>query len=270
MGEAKSKSRNLDALLKGASRCIYCENVPETIEHMPPRSLFSDKKRPSGLEFPSCKECNNETKGADAAASFFSRLSRTSDDTAFWRSARGEALIASVVRDAPGLYSELVKQGNPRAAWGRTYGGILQPIVLMRSGGPITKKYLDVFSAKLGMALYAEHVGEPLPQGGLVQATWFANAGLNNDQAASILTILPTSGELRQGRFEVRTQFSYRYNTDQKTIVAGLVGMHSNLHVFFIASGTPDIYKLPMVTPFGQESTSVTRPGDLIKMLCAS
>lgn len=75
MGQAKLKSKSQQAILKSEARCIYCEEPASTIEHMPPRMLFLKRRRPSGLEFAACESCNHGTKGADAVAALFSRIS---------------------------------------------------------------------------------------------------------------------------------------------------------------------------------------------------
>jgi len=42
---------------------------------MPPVMMFIRKQRPKGLEFPSCRKCNNGTSKSDLVASLVGRLS---------------------------------------------------------------------------------------------------------------------------------------------------------------------------------------------------
>ncbi len=74
MGEAKRRSRSRRDILAGGDRCIYCERRADDVEHMPPRVMFKEKLRLSGLEFPSCRPCNKGTSAADLVASFVARL----------------------------------------------------------------------------------------------------------------------------------------------------------------------------------------------------
>jgi hypothetical protein len=77
MGEAKRNSRNRDEILAGEPRCIYCASPPPlTFEHMPPRVMFKNKFRLSGMEFGACGDCNKGTSAADLVASFMARIGR--------------------------------------------------------------------------------------------------------------------------------------------------------------------------------------------------
>ena len=74
MGESRRKSRKGAAIVAAEPRCIYCASPSETVEHMPPRSMFRDKDRPSAMEFGACTACNGATRGADVVASVIARL----------------------------------------------------------------------------------------------------------------------------------------------------------------------------------------------------
>ena len=87
--------------------------------------------------------------------------------------------------------------------WLPDSGLIESPFVQIKADGPLTRAYLNVFAAKLGMALYREHVAHALPLSGGVHINWFLNAGLAQRTAEGILRILLVAGTLRQGAFEV-------------------------------------------------------------------
>lgn len=140
--------------------------------------------------------------------------------------------------------------------------GIIMPMVKISPNGPRFRAYLTVFAAKFGMALYREHVGEALPSQGAVQTNYYLNAGLTQKVADEILSILPTYGSLKQGKFTVPEQFGYRYNTDKVRIVAALASFHTNLHVLVIATSEPETFKLPLFP-----GSEVVYPGRLIERL---
>lgn len=267
MGEARQKSKSFKSILASASRCIYCSNKPSAIEHMPPICLFEGRNRPSGLEFPSCKECNNGTKAADIVATFFSRINRFDDDSSFWRTGAGKTIIATLDRDAPGLREEVMDFSKGERTFARTAGGVLVPVVVIQPRSALLQVHLNVFSAKMGMALYAELVGTPMPLEGIVQFGWFLNTGLSDAQAEAMLSILPIRGELKQGKFSSRSQFAYRYNTDRRSIVAALVGLNSNLHIFVIACGALEKFHMPMALPHDPMASGRLRPGELVAHL---
>jgi hypothetical protein len=119
------------------------------------------------------------------------------------------------------------------------------PTNILNSDGPLLKTYLTAFGAKIGMALYREYIGTPLPLTGGVLTTSFLNFGLAQKTADIILTIAPQFGTLTQGRFQVPEQFAYRYNTDGKSVVFALIRFHSGLHIVIFATSMPEFYSFP-------------------------
>jgi hypothetical protein len=252
-------------MVAAAPRCVYCNAIPTTVEHMPPLMLFNGRSRPSGLEFPACSDCNNKTKGADAAVAFLSRIAKSGPED-FWYSQAGKDLNATFRRDAPLAHQEFIDLPK-RNVLLKNSAGILLKSVEIRIRGENVVQHVNVFSAKIAMALFYEHTGFALPESGIVQAAWYTNHGLSDEHANVMLRILPGQGELKQGKFTVWDQFAYRFNTDNKTITAGLVGLHRNMHIFFFATSTPERYGLPVAGVLDPVTSFVARPGGLIKML---
>lgn len=242
MGEAKRKSRSRSAIMAAEPRCIYCPAPPASVEHMPPVSMFRDRQRLSGLEFACCENCNAGTKAADAIAGFMAFIARPGTEKD-WHTGQIMRLLSAVDQLAPGLRAELT-EGRSRGGekWIYTSSGILRKGYSANGSGPILKHHLDIFSAKLGMALYREHVGEPLPLHGRAYSRWFLNSGLTDETARSFFSILPTHETLQMGQRVATEQFAYRFNCDGKSILAALVGFHSNLHVLTVTTSEPDIY----------------------------
>ena len=261
MGEARRRSRSRAEVLSLEERCVYCSGVPETLEHMPPRAMFRGKYRPSGLEFGCCRACNEGTSAADLVASFFSRVAKSDDDPK-WLLADALDFQHGLNRRAPRVLEEIY-HGPRRNVSVRRPSGLIVRQVQVKVDGPATQAHLSVFGAKLGLALWREHVGAPLPLDGWVTVNSFLNAGLNDAQASSILSVLPGAGELRQGQSVFNEQFAYRYNSDLKTILAALVGFHGNLHFFVMAFSDPRFLD---VARFNAGAATL-RPGQLISHL---
>ncbi len=243
-------------------RCIYCSNAPNSLEHMPPKSMFFDKNRPSGMEFATCLSCNNGTSAADLVASFMARLSPHGEitDKDFNEALK---LRSRIDGKCPGLIERAFSNGDSHWTTARAPNGLFLPVRQLNVGTPEMHKHLSVFSAKLGMALYREYVGEALPLSGLVYYQHFLNAGLAQRTARSILSILPESATLRQGRINVLGQFIVRFNTDQKSIVAALSRFHNGLAIFTIATATPDAH-----VPRGfMAQLSYMPPGQLLNVM---
>lgn len=264
MGEARNKSRSKAKILAEEPRCIYCLNPPDSLEHMPPIAMFKDRARPSGMEYAACVACNNGTSTADLVASFMAHI-KPFDGPNDWEIAAVERFLRSLRFKAPGLADELVRSRNTRPRWLWSPSGLLRETNELDADGPILKQHLDVFSAKLGMALYREHTGHALPETGAVFTTWFLNAGLTREGVETMLSIMPSHSSLRQGTKTVTEQFAYRYNTDDTSIVAALVGFHGNLHILAITTADYETYDFIAKGP----NICVTRPGSFAGLVIA-
>ncbi len=252
------------SILAGASRCIYCPTKAVTskltIEHMPPRGMFRKKDRPKGFEFASCANCNEGTSAADSAVAFFARIDQLGGDVLDWKVQESVKYLKSANDGAPGFVNEILGDQNARDAFLRTPGGVLIDVVETHTG-PISQALLHVFGAKLGMAMFHEHIGKPLPLAGGVHTMWFLNSGLSEETANGILNILPGLMTINMGQKSASGQFDYRYNSDEKTIVASLAHFHSNIHFFTIAMEDPDKFRFPRPMPFA----AFIRPGELLQ-----
>lgn len=264
MGEKKRKSRSRQEVLKSESRCIYCSNPATTLEHMPPRSMFKDRDRLSGMEFASCQSCNIGTRAADEIAVLMAHILPFSTNEN-WQMATMTRMIRTIDQHVPGFHAEFLRPENTKDKWIRGPNGIHRKVKVISADGPILKRHLRVFSAKIGMALYREHIGVALPHDGAVYSTHFLNAGLSQESAEAMLNMMPLPGELRMGKRSSKSQFAYRYNTDEKSIVAALVGFHGNLHCLVIATSDPDTYG-SAISDNGFP-VFLSKPGTLVKLL---
>lgn len=263
MGEAKRKSRHRSEILAAETRCIYCAAKPATVEHMPPRGMFRERRRLSGLEFACCQDCNLGTRAADLIAAFMSRLAPT-NDVSDWRMAEAYNLIGGIAKLAPDVIREIFG-GRQGRKWMRQPSSVIEPVQLIHADGPTLKELMTVFTAKLGMALFREHVGAPLPLEGGVYTQFYFNYGLNRDVADKILAIMPIHQTLIQGRVHANEQFGYRYNCDDKTILAALAGFHGSLHVRAFAMEDPKPYEFLL----GEYNVDLVKPGELTERVAA-
>lgn len=245
MNETKKKKERRPSLkerLRQEDRCIYCFERPDTVEHMPPIWAFSKRQRPQGLEFASCETCNNGTKGADMATGWFARIRPFHGDNADLLLIEAKQRVHSLDQLVPGLREEVFDLSHYET-FQMDADGQTHELIRIVANGPLLAGTLTTFGAKLGMALYREHIGEPLPKGGAVFVQPYLNGGLNQKSADAILSILPARNTLRNGRKQVSDQFSYAYNCDEKSIIMALASFHKNLHFQVLATSTPDIYE---------------------------
>jgi len=235
MGEAKQRSRHRSKILSGEVRCVYCLNPPDTVEHMPPTSMFPQRNRPSGMEFAACECCNHATRAADALASFVSRIAPSNVvDARELQEAR--RLLRTLQYISPECVREIFDERKAVRVWERGRDPIFGPKVQLVLDGPITTLMMRAFGAKLGMALFRELIGVPLPADGEVFTQHYFNQGLRRREAELMTSILPAFGELKQGKKISGKLFNYRYNTDFSSIVAALVAFNDNFFVRVFAT----------------------------------
>lgn len=231
---------------------------------MPPKAIFKLKDRPSGLEFPSCKACNNGTRAADAAIAFYARIEWGMDEVDDWKTKEALKYLNAADSASPGFRDEMFNEARERETFRRTEGGIILPVVEINCEGPFAQGLLAAFGAKLGMALYNEHTSTPLPINGGVHAMWFLNEGPTAEFVDTTLRILPVYDTLTQGqRKSASGQFDYRFNSDDKSIVAALTHFHGNIHFFTIAMATPALFKFPRNGLRGR----FVKPGELVDVM---
>ena len=205
MGEAKRKRRRHAAVLAAHPWCIYCGGIhpADTIEHMPPIAMFDDRQRPRGLEFSTCRECNNGTRLSDTVAALLARAypdAPKPDDL--------ERLLRGVRNNVPGLLEEM----HLGAAGHRDIPSMPADAGVLRANGPILTKHIGVFGAKLGLALHFEAHGLSVPPAGGVQTIFFTNASaLRGELPAELIQLMPTPRTLKQGKREVGGQFKYSW-----------------------------------------------------------
>jgi hypothetical protein len=225
--------------------------------------MFKTKFRPHGMEFAACSSCNNGTAAADLVASFMARLGQ-GDDPAHWRILEAKDRLEMLEIKAPGILLELFRPDKSAQIWLPSRAGLLTRKTKMEADGPLLRSYLNVFASKFGMALYREHIGQPLPLDGAVQSYWFLNAGLAQATVDALLKTMPLGATLQQGRFNVDEQFSYRFNSDDRSIVAALTRFHSGLYTFTISAAEPERYQ------FSEKegaTAAVIHPGGLIQRM---
>ncbi len=232
MGEAKQKKLTHAQIKADATGCVYCNKFDEfSIEHMPPRNMFQSF-RPSGWEFACCYACNQGTKGADALAGMMAHIEAISENE--WKVDRARKLLRSADTNIPGLHDEIF--GNYAKNSYVSHEGLLRPVKEFRANGPLTKKHLNVFSAKLAMATFSHFTKRPIDQSGLIHTEWYLNAGISEETYNHVISIMPSYTQLTQGVQKSGRQFHLRYNTNGSDIVAAMVSFNDSFFVTLIAT----------------------------------
>ena len=214
MREAKQKRRRHATILADGACCIYCggEASADTVEHMPPIIMFDQRQRPKGLEFPTCKACNHGTRLSDQVASLLARTYPESNTEA--NRAEFKKLLIAASNNAPGLLEEMhVGRGGQKIAKSEI-PNMPSGTGVLRANGPILRGHMEVFGAKLGLALHFELHGSPVPPAGGVLPLYFTNVNAaRGELPIEVIELLPEKRTLAQGAKHVQNQFEYSYVT---------------------------------------------------------
>jgi hypothetical protein len=195
---------------KSGGKCIYCGGAKDasTIDHMPPRIMFSLKRRPAGLEFASCAKCNHSANLADQLCALIGRIypDPSTDDGI----REIQSLFEAVGNNIPGAIQEMIvsrsRQRRKRTELGLTdvEGGFLD------ISGPIVASYMQSFGARLGLAMHFHNTGLIVPPEGGVLVRVYSNVDLLRGNVPSeLFKILPEPETLVAGKWTVEDQFRF-------------------------------------------------------------
>jgi len=207
MGEARLKRRRLADILKDEPICIYCGSPATTLDHMPPITLFNNRDRPKGMEFPACELCNGGTKRTEQVVAMLCRA--MCEPTGVTTAPDAKAIMQAVKNNDLKTYLEFRPSAEQLVRASSVYprGG---PINI----GPRCRAHMRVFLSKLGMALYRQVVGRRLPSTGGVRSLWYSNfQALSKSFPGEALIGLPRFEALAQGRKTTDGQFEYTWQT---------------------------------------------------------
>jgi len=257
MGEAKRRRRSNAERLATEPGCIYCagRKPATTLDHMPPRAIFSAKHRPKGLEFPCCEACNAGTKTTDQVAALISRI--LPDASTEEGLAEVRKYLQGVANNAPGLLEEM--SGPPawrNAAAGRVPAG-MHPLYC---AGPLVSHHMEAFAAKFGFAMHFEVTGQPIGPNGAVAARWYSNADvLEGKFPMEAWGVMGDPATLEQGTFQVAEQFEYAWAVGEDGSFGMFLGTfrQSFAVLAFTTTGPREIFEKPLVL------LRLWRPGDL-------
>jgi hypothetical protein len=212
MGEAKRQRNLRHQVLTRFPNCIYCGGgvVATTVDHVPPRAVFDLRRRPQGLEFPACQSCNEGGRLDELAVAMLSRI--YPDPITVEAQEEMKQLMQAVGNNHPGLLVEMFPTAEQSRKALRNRAQLPNDAHALNCSGPLVNRALHRFGAKLGYALHFQLTGKPVPLGGAANVWWFTNyQSLLGEVPDSLLGLL--GGEpstLRQGRWEVSGQFSYK------------------------------------------------------------
>lgn len=226
MGEKKNV---LKKFLSAHPICCFCGGVEpaEEQDHLPPRSVFDNKKWPEGYIFPACKKCNRGSSKDDTIFALVARIYPVAEESEDVFS-ETEKLIKAYIENYPDEASNIFLSANQKRGLAKKHN---LPLGIGESYGelPVVKvpdswiKSVDVVSIKLIKALHYKHAKKIIPCDAGIKTRWWTNAQYQSGTFPKELTELMGGHiPLKRDNVNLNSQFSYNYKISED----GRIGMY--------------------------------------------
>lgn len=203
--------------IREGKNCVLCGGTrpSDTVEHAPPISLFRDKLRPQGYEFPACRRCNEGTAKLDALASFlFISCKRDAVLGAEPLREHVQNLARTVGRSFPQL-SDFIENVDLSSPSGLITGRAVR--LKLTSG---ISRHLARWSAKQVYAYWHEQNKTALSSEAIVAILLLTNDPAIDPHANEIATWLKSSFMIKPAGRPSNDQFFYRYGRDARSSIS--------------------------------------------------
>ncbi|WP_146036474.1 hypothetical protein [Pseudotabrizicola formosa] len=210
--------------------CILCggNRLSEDTEHAPPKSLFHDKQRPQGYEFPSCKRCNKGPAPLDALAAFIFMSGRTEallKTAAFTEHQMN--LARTVARNFRPIFAK-VENADIKSESGFIIAG-----AKLLELTPEASKHLATWSAKQAYAYWYHHTKQILSKDAVVGIDILTKCNEDDDFANEVARLLGPGHSMVHAKKPVDDQFFYRFVRDEVTEVSFVQAVYHKNGGFF-------------------------------------
>ena len=220
------RNKLMKRIRAGEFGCVYCAGADVGIQpdHVPSRSYFVGRRRPHDLVVPSCPACNQGSGALDSIVAYVisggqGNVDRTNEAEYFLQHF---ALYSAMQNN----YPEIADAVTVHVA--KNISGVSVPFNAL--GDFYMRKALELFGAKVVMALNWWYTGQPLPRSAMIQVALIPNV-LYGD-LAELVGHLPATGTLVQGKEEVSDQFTYQMlGNDDKVRSTTLLTLRNQVHV---------------------------------------
>jgi len=247
VGQQKNR---LEKFLKEHPFCCFCGGAEHATskDHLPPRTVFRDKKWPEGYEFPACEKCNNGSAENDALVGMMSRFG-PGDDSRDPEREDSKKLIQAFKERHPDVAKEMILRTNEVRQVFRKEK-LEKPAGLAYAEIPIVRipkriiNAVEQFSEKLICALHYKHTNRKIvPSKECLKIRWWTNVSLISGKFPTELgSIVRGAVSLKNGNVSLHDQFSYKFGvSDDGMIGAYLATFRKSFAIFGLVAFDPQL-----------------------------
>jgi len=220
LGQSKTK---VQRFLMSNPTCIFCGGCTpaSTQDHVPPRSIFIDRKWPDGYVFAACTKCNNESSDSEYLVSIMAKMG--------WGLIEGKEIDKSIYKSTflelkvkkPDIFHKM-QHGLSAAEKKRLAKeiGYIPPVGGLYADMPIIKfpdevdSAIKIFGKKLAIALHYKHTNIIPPENFGFRLKWTTNFELLKGKflldQETLKAFAPARNLIRE-KVDLFDQFNYSY-----------------------------------------------------------
>ncbi|MFT9453971.1 hypothetical protein [Komagataeibacter saccharivorans] len=222
MGQAKNKKQRFLAMPEN-SICCYCGRPAETIDHFPPRTIYSGRNWPEGYEFPACNSCNQSKKHDEQSLGLLVRLMRfdiDTDDKEFQEACRAVHNNNKVLFSELQFHSAVVSKKNLQARFGSARQVSNLGLLGWRtcSCGPESERLIDNFCVWFAQTAWFLH-SKTVFSGRIIWNNLLVEH-LDFEPAQKIINNLVGYPTMMRNGKNVSKDFFYKYFSNEDIFVA--------------------------------------------------
>lgn len=148
--------------------CIYCGNIADTREHIPPKQFFKGILDKSLITVPSCKACNSEfQKDEDFFRQFYASMLMERSPEA--KKLMDGEISRSILR-TPALGRQMFSQMKLVSAY--TRAGLFKGKMTMYSVSDSDKERINRVVTKVIRGLFFHEFGQTIPKDWIIKIIW--------------------------------------------------------------------------------------------------
>jgi len=217
MGQKKTKNQRF---LERNPICIFCGGTQpaEDEDHVPPRTLFWDRKWPEGYSFGACRKCNNSSSNDDYIVGLLAKMGPQSLNID--RKRQLQVLINKLTHKKRALAIQMLNMSASEKKRKAKEIGLAPGSNGTYHDAPLLflpKEFeagMKTFATKLTKALHYKHTGTVVPADAGIRFYWETNVNLlegksiaNSDYLGNLIECPPLVRE----SVRLNDQFNYRF-----------------------------------------------------------